>query len=243
MINIFLAIWIGIPHAGAIDCREGTFKRRAHPRTAYYRGDGTFVRATHVIDSCIPKRPGHDLWFPKLKSGLPPKWPHDEAMAKWTEEQRDRVLEALSELPEKLWDKSIKGIYRLSRPKDFPNPATHGGDMIVLYDSAFDQSHRLARILAHELAHQIYDQFGLDDGADYRRVAGWQITVEESKVYWVPRSDGFVKDNVRRDPSEDFAANLEYLLFEPEVLRKKTPKVYEWLKRRFGDKFKLRGGS
>lgn len=103
------------------DCPEGTYRRRAHSRGAYYTSNGVFHKATSVRESkCIPKRAGHDFWINRLKNGSPPNWPLKEGGAKWTEEQRDRVLEALSDLPEILWIQSIKGVYRLSRSKDHP---------------------------------------------------------------------------------------------------------------------------
>lgn len=144
-----------------VKCSEGLYRVRSHPRRAYYKTDGTYVSATRVAGSCREKRKGHDFWNQKLKEGHPRDWTKKEKSIKWAEEERERVLEALSDLPEILWPKSLDGIYRMSKSKDYPNPASHGGAFVVLYDTAFEKKHRLARILAHELAHQNYEELSL----------------------------------------------------------------------------------
>lgn len=225
-----------------ISCGQGQYRVRSHPRRAYYKADGTYVRATQVSSSCRDKRKEYDFWFDRLKSGTPPSWPHKiEKPANWTEEERERVLEALGELPEELWDQSIKGIYRLKRAKDHPNPSSYGGSMIILYDSAFGEDRRLARLLAHELAHHRYAKLENGEvGTSYRRATGWRPEVEGRNYYWTGRKQGYVEEDGAKAPDEDFANNLDYFLFDPDRLQKVTPSAYEWIKKQFGDKFKIK---
>lgn len=57
------------------------------------------------------------------------------------------------------------------------------------------------------------------------------------------RQGGFVAEDGHQGPREDFANNLEYYLFEPKVLEEKTLKAFDWMKKHFGDKFKLGKGA
>jgi hypothetical protein len=225
-----------------IDCPEGQYPVRSHPRRAYFKADGTFVRATQVSKSCRERTKEYDFWFGRLKDGPPPSWPHKaEKSAQWTDDERQRVLEALGELPEELWDQTIKGIYRLKRSKDHPNPSSYGGSMIVLYDNAFGEDRRLARLIAHEIAHHKYAKFENEDiGTSYRRATGWRPEIKGRDFYWTGRKDGYVEEDGAREPDEDFANNLDHFLFDPERLQKVTPKAYDWIKKQFSDKFKIK---
>lgn len=226
----------------ALDCPKGQYRVRSHPRRAYYKADGTFVRASQVSKSCRERSKEYDFWFGRLKDGPPPSWPHKtEKPAKWTDDERERVLEALGELPEELWDQTIKGIYRSKQSKDHPNPSSYGGSMIVLYDNAFGKDRRLARLLAHELAHHKYAKFENEAiGTSYRRSTGWRPEIEGRDFYWTGRKDGYVEEDGAREPGEDFANNLDHYLFDPERLQKVTPDAYDWIKKQFGDKFKIK---
>ncbi|MGE4130024.1 MAG: hypothetical protein AB7F86_00215 [Bdellovibrionales bacterium] len=227
----------------ALDCPSGTYHVSAHPRKAYYRADGTFVKATQVSESCRETNAVYDTWSPILKTGSPPNWENkSEKPSQWTEEQRTRLIEALNELPEALQRLPVKGIYRMSKSIFFPNPASNDNDgRIVLYDSAFGQDQRLARILAHELAHEVFVNFTDLDRASYRQALGWiaEFDPESRKFLYKERSGQFVKPDGRQGPNEDFANNLEYYLFEAKVLKRTTPKAFDWISNRFNANFRL----
>lgn len=230
---------------GAMECPSGTYQVRTHPRSSYYRADGTFVSAAQVHEHCREKNAIYDIWAVRLKNGFPPGWPQKkEVLAKWTEDQRERVLEALSEFPEGLLRMPPKGIYRLSKSVLYPNPASRADDVIVLYDSVFDRDHRLARILAHELAHQSYAHLNAADRNSYRGYVGWtNVEVKEDSIVWKERAGGYVEEDGRVGPDEDYANNLEYFLFQPDVLKVKTPKAFDWMTKHYGDKFKIGKGA
>ena len=66
-------------------CGNGQYRVRSHPRRAYYKANGRYVRASQVSSSCRDKRKEYDVWFDRLKSGTPPSWPHKiEKPANWT---------------------------------------------------------------------------------------------------------------------------------------------------------------
>jgi hypothetical protein len=76
---------------------------------------------------------------------------------------------------------------------------------------------------------------------DYSRATGWVPTLHGRTVVWTGRKTGYVEKDGEYSPTEDFANNIEYYLFEPETLRAKTPTAYEWIKKTYGDKLKLKG--
>lgn len=229
-----------------IQCPSGFYKVIAHPRQAYYRSDGTFVRATSVKESCREYTAAYKFLKDRIKIGPPPSWPHKkEKFVKWNEDQKNRVIEAFEEIPEILLSDSCKGIYRASKSHDFPNPASNGDGHLVLYDSAFDLTRKLSRVIAHELAHEMYRIFSKKEKLDYSLKSGWNTEIEKNGlVFWKPRNDAAnVEPDSKVSREEDFANNIEYFLFQPDLLQKKSPQAYQWIKDKFGDKLKLRGNK
>jgi len=212
---------------------------RAYFRNAYIRVDGTKVSASNVAAHCAKNRKSHDFGFPLFKNTLPTRWPWvGEKIKSWTVEEIERVLEALDSLPKALRLKSIKGIYRFGRSKDYPNPATSRAGEIVLYDTALDESRNLARILSHEFAHEIYRNFSTKEKYDSDLAANWfESSDDKGRTIRVARGDGFVELDGRQSSDEDFSNNVEYFLFEPEKLKTATPNVYTWIGKYFGDTF------
>ena len=67
------------------------------------------------------------------------------------------------------------------------------------------------------------------------------ISVDRSKNSWISRKDGFIKDDGRISPEEDFANNFESYLFYPEKLKSVTPTAFDWIKESF-EKISLQKG-
>lgn len=79
----------------------------------------------------------------------------------------------------------------------------------------------------------------------YRTTVGWtkyKFDIKSGNFFYEGRSGDFVAADGRQGPREDFANNLEYYLFEPNVLKQKTPRAFDWIKKHFGDKFKIGKG-
>ncbi len=135
----------------------------------------------------------------------------------------------------------ILEIYRLKKSKDYPNPASNSDGILALYDSSFDNSRNLARILTHELGHQNYNDLKESDKQDYRRATNWDFELGiDRKYYRIGRKSGYVEEDGNTSPEEDYANNLEYFIYNPDKLRQVTPNAYEWIKKRFGPKLKLK---
>ena len=63
------------------------------------------------------------------------------------------------------------------------------------------------------------------------------VKTPSGEVVFVPMREKFVEDDGKEGPNEDFAKNIEHFLFSPQSLKKQTPKVYDWIRKRYGDKF------
>lgn len=222
-------------------CTEGQFFVKAHHRQAYTTSSGKHVRATNVKSHCKTLNPSAQFWLSRLKDGAPPNWPHKtEMQSSWSTEQKERVLSAMEELPELLEVASIDGIYRLKNAKDSGNPASHTEGMIVIYDNAFSRNRNLGRIIAHEAAHELYSRLDESSAYDYRKFTGWTLVLEGREIYWQGRKSGYIEEDGKLSPAEDYANNIEGYIFEPERLNRVSPEAYIWIKKRYGDKLNLR---
>ena len=185
-----------------------------------------------------------------MKDGLPPDWPHKNEKGKaWAEEEKNLLIEALEAAPQGILPKKLIGIYRAEKSRQFPNPATSGvatdgtlEGFVVIYDSAFEKNQNLARIVIHEMSHQIYVELSDDDQGSYHTVTNWFVEKDpktEQTKGLAARLTGFVLDDGRDSPGEDFANNVEFFLFEPKKLQEVTPHAHRWISEHFGDKFRL----
>ena len=155
-------------------CQKGQHWVRAHYRKGYIRADGVNVSATSVVAHCQDNPPSNQNWQVKLATGLPHAWQQGgERTVEWTLEQKERVLDALSPLPQVLLNTAIEGIYRLKTSKiDVDNPAAGFNGQIAIYDPAFSTRQNLSRVMAHEIAHEMYRQFSFADRTEYLNVTG-----------------------------------------------------------------------
>jgi len=205
--------------------------------------DGTPVRASNVSAHCQENPKGYEFWKSKLLNGRPENWPPaTEKQAKWTPEEMERVLEALGSLPDSLQPKKIKGFYRMHRSDDYPNPAPTRAPTgeIVLFDSAFDQSRNLARILGHELAHIAYRDLSAQDHDDLlAALYRFEFNDASGKKIYIRGRNKFVEEDGKLSPTEDIANDIEYFLFDPKRLKEVTPTAFDWIKMHFGANFKL----
>jgi hypothetical protein len=182
-----------------------------------------------------------------LKDNGAQKWLHRqklERQKKWTEDEHEKVLEALSSLPDALQLESIQSVFRFEKSQDYEkNPASGQDGALGIYDRAFAPGTNLARVLAHELAHQVYRQLSNAETEDYLVSNGW-VVVKKSPPPWnvYPLRDGYVEEDGAELESEDFSNNIEYFLFNPEKLKKVTPSAYEWIRKKYGDKFVIAKG-
>lgn len=62
----------------------------------------------------------------------------------------------------------------------------------------------------------------------------------DRKAYWVGRESGYVEEDGKSSREEDFANNIEHFLYDSDKLKKITPSAYDWIKKHYGEQFKLK---
>ena len=117
------------------NCPPGPYHVKKHHRNGYIKSDGTFVRPTEVKSHCKLLTKVTEYSEVRFKNGIPSDWPHRKELSKsWTEEEKQRLREALNGIPDILLSNKIEGFYRLEKSKDYPNPASSADGIIVLYE-------------------------------------------------------------------------------------------------------------
>ena len=246
IINLAMANYFSFSKTNLITCASNEYLVHGHFRKGYTKSDGTVVKATTVKNYCKERSAAYEF-ANKLFTNEPPKgWPHkSEKSLHWSNEKKQKVIDAIELIPNQLLVNKLKGIYLFDKSKDFPNPGSSAEGIIVLYNTAFDESRNLSRIITHELAHQLYYSLAAEQRLGYGRAgAEWDTKLaDDHTIYWVPRETGYVENDGRHLLEEDYANNLEYFLFDSDTLKTTTPKAYQWIKKNFGESFKLKGGK
>lgn len=211
-----------------------------HHRSAYTRGDGTFVKATEVEGHCRKNSNDFHVWNIKLKNERPPSWRFTtEKSADWTVEERERVFETLEETPSFLRNLDIDAIYRMKESKSPANPAaTHGPD-IVLYDKAFDSTEVLAHVLNHEMAHRLFDTLPPKEQISFRATAKWEEKRVNGPLTYAPGrpESKFLRPNGRLSYEEDFADDVAAYIHQPNRLKAVSPEIFGWMEKHLKPKF------
>jgi len=220
-------------------CPPGQHWVRAHHRSDYFRDDGTYVSDAFVRAHCSTNPAGFDYWMPRIHNNGPTDWPlKNEKEKPWSDSEIERLVEALAHLPESLAKLKIIDFYRMDKSNTPANPASMKNRSVVLYDAAF-KNNNLARIVAHELAHQYYFE-NPGEQKRYNTASGW-FFLDDSKPVNVRGT--FVADDGRDSPDEDYANNVEFFIFQPDRLKQISPGIYDWMKNIHGNEFKLKGGK
>ncbi len=216
-------------------CPAGSTWVAPHPRSAYTRLDGVSFSAAYVTGHCRIKSKAYEYWAEKLANGRIEGWPHkSEGFKDWRKSEIEIAVEAFEKVPEFLWN-PVK-VFRADRSATKSNYATRAPQFVVLYDSALAKPSNLPRYMTHELAHEFFENMPRADRTAYRMVSGW--TGPEDGVVKKPSNRSFVAPDGDLSPEEDFANNIEYLLFEPLRLKLKSPAIYDWLVINYGGKLK-----
>ena len=225
---ILATIWVVLAYAAPQgQCPKGQHWVRAHFRRAYYRGDGTYVRATNVTAHCSTNQSGYDIWNAKLLDGRPSFWQPDEKTANWTPEERERVLEALGELPRVLKDERINGFYRLKQAALPKNPASNNFSDIVVYDAAFSRDYNLTQVLGHELSHRLYGLLTDHEKDSFQMAGKWKLTKKQTYEVGRPKSE-FLRSNAMLNPEEDFCDIIPAYFLQPAKLKAISPRLFQW---------------
>jgi hypothetical protein len=89
---------------------------------------------------------------------------------------------------------------------------------------------QLPRVILHELSHFMIGREWKNQFAKYKEISGWS-SLPEGRAY---RSGDFVDPDGKFSADEDFANNIEFYLFEPKILKEKSPGLYKWIETNLG---------
>jgi hypothetical protein len=227
---IFLFFISYVTQSFALDCPSNKYPVKAHPRTDYYRSDGTYVSGANVSETCREYRTLKPLKV-HFEEKTPKGWPHKkEKFRAWTKKEKEDVSKALDQLPAILTQTGKLEIYRAIKSDITGNPATTAPDskIITLYDDI--SKHELKRVLAHELAHIYYVSISDNERDSYHQASQWRQ--DENRVFKTNRTNFTAEDGIL-GPEEDFANNIESYLFDNEQL-KKDKAIYNWIEKKLG---------
>ncbi len=215
------------------ECPEGEYFVKGHHRNEYVKKNGTHYLDSFVKETCKKYRDGH-LLIKKFIDTPPDLWNQKkEKFKKWNKKEKNFLLNAFEELPEPL----VKNLnFRLHRAfesnfKNNPASCIPEKNLIVFYDSFFKENS--SRVLAHELAHFLYSSIPKEKKERYKTMALW--LEDENGNILISRKDGFVEEDSRIGPEEDFANNVEYYLFDKAILEKKSNMIYNWIEINLSD--------
>lgn len=104
------------------------------------------------------------------------------------------------------------------------------------------------RNIIHELAHQV-DSAGISkdkevrrDSSGFSKIAKWKVTKKKSKdtrgnpvIYkeYSHQAGCFITNYAKTNPKEHFAESFAHYIEQPKKLKRKCPKVYDYLKKSF----------
>ncbi len=216
-------------------CGPGSHWVSAHHRRGYIKANGTVVKETDVSAHCQKNPSGYEKWNTKLKNGAPKDWDAKTGQPKeWSTEERERALEALSEIPNFLKDE-LDNIYRMKNLNHPENPASTRGANIVVYDAAFDSNQNLAQILAHEMGHRYLEGLSEADKKSFRKAAKW---LGSSDFQPGRPKEQFLRPNGMLSYHEDFADDMATYILNPNALKSVSPEIFGWMEKHVGPKLK-----
>lgn len=230
-ILIFLCVFLKTTNAVSASCSEGQYLVRTHYRSGYFRSSGTYVSPTTVKAYCKDYRnfEAPILHFPeeKLKTDSRSK----EGYKKFSKSEKEKIQEIIKSLPKVLTAFGDIKFYRKKEGRVKGNPASVNSKKkeIILYDSI--SKHDMKRVIAHELAHILYNNLSDKEQELYRKVSQWNLDKKTKKIVLSKKRTVFTEKDGINSATEDFANNVEYYLFDEKTLRKKNKEIHGWIKK------------
>ena len=152
--------------------------------------------------------------------------------------EKGRIRDIIKKLPLMLTSFGTITFYRQKSGKVKSNPAVTDPEKqtITIYNSIAE--HSMERVVAHELAHILYHNLSDKEKDSYKNIAQWDSSEISNKVVTISVRKVFVAIDGIFSPDEDFSNNMEYYLFEKNTLKRKKPKIYNWIEQLMEDKKK-----
>ena len=212
-------------YAQANTCPEGMYSVQGHPRSAYYRNDGSHVSSTTVSSYCRHYRDDGPV-KEEFPYKIPKGWPYKkEDFKKCTKEKQAKISKILLSIPKILTNVGKLQIYCPSKSDTPNNPATSSPDakIIALYDLSFKMDTK--RVIIHELAHLLWTRLSDIEKGAYQKASGWSSYLG---TYIINRTK-FSEEDGKHGPEEDFANNIEHYFSDQNKFKINFPQIYNWI--------------
>lgn len=219
-------------HAHAIHCEWWQTKYSAaiidkHPR------QGTTVREHPRREYCRNRWANADIHIKQFKDDPILGWTNKgEIFKKWKQDEIKVVLENLPKLP--AWTE-IKSYFFRRAEKSIYNGNSATSELtqksIILYDLFFKYPDKLGAI-GHEASHFLFPKLSLADRSEFETLSGWDVEVKDDKIYVLPPKTPLKPDSVI-DKEEDFTNYMELYISSPNQLKRKNPKMFDFLSKRY----------
>lgn len=184
-----------------------------------------------AAEDLFGERVGIQLLFMLSKYGFNGADQRMKSADRWTREELDEVLLALSDLPahlaarpEKLMNHPLVHFDR----KDTSSQRPLANAIIYVYNVWNQQVPSLRRYsLFHELGHNMSLDFDFDGGNKWSQAAGW----EEKDYEWIAKHpETKISQYAASNPDEDFAESFSAYRYGPARLKKINPRIYQFMK-------------
>lgn len=198
---------------------------------------GSYMCPMQCEEFCNTKCKADPYWKKKIKEGRPSVWDFkSEVTTAWTDEEKSKLAESLSQSPESFRSLPLDGIYRMKKSVQIVNPGTTYDNSIAVYDPAFNNPiFSIDHVIYHELAHILYSNMTKSEQKNYADTLGWT-----KRDLTDQRHGEFIDSAAKDSPEEDFANNIEAYLLDPNSLKNKVPDAYGWISKKYSKKLKLK---
>ena len=207
-------------------CSTNQYLVKKHNRSGYFRSDGVYVSPSVVSAHCRDYRSfrSAEIHFPTKISKVDLS---KKRFKRFSKEEKRKIRDAFKKIPRILTDFGKITFYRQKEGIVRNNPAVTNPKKkeIILYDSIFQ--HNIERVLAHELAHILYERLSDKERNSYKLVAKWENREIKGEKITINTRQVFTAIDGIFSPDEDFANNIEYYLFDEKTLQKKNKEIYQ----------------
>lgn len=154
----------------------------------------------------------------------------DDNITAWKDSQLDTILEAVDDLPAHLIPFERNQYFKHYKNGYGPSASTLANATITFYDpwDDLDSSEMQMYTVIHEIGHNIGSRLNQDEDPEWLNITGWMELDGEWKSY---RDEKQVSKYGATNPAEDFAEAFSGYRYDPERLKRISPKKYEYMKK------------
>ena len=154
----------------------------------------------------------------------------DENLAAWKSSEIDIVLEAVDDLPGHLAPFNKNQYFKHFKRGYGPSDSVVANASITVFsvwEDNLDNDEERMSALVHEIGHNIGRRLDQDESPEWLDISGWE---QKEDVWESTLKDQVVSKYGLTNPAEDFAETFVAFRYNPELLKKMSPKKYDYMK-------------